>query len=262
MSDISAENINAYLKQRSDIKFIVYDTLDSTNMEAKRIAHSGVESKTVIIADFQTAGRGRLGRQFYSPKGKGLYMSFLLKNEFSDDGICLITAAASVAVCRAIEKAAGVSPSIKWVNDLYLDGKKICGILTEAVNGLQSGRIEHIIIGIGINCAEQDFPDEIKDIAGVLGNNTNRSQLAAEIICEMSQICNMVLEKSFIDEYRKRSLVVGKQITVLGNPPETAVAIDIDDFGGLVIRTDEGDIKTLSSGEISIRVCGNTTKHS
>lgn len=255
MSGISAKQIEKFSLLR-DKKIIVYDTIDSTNKEARRLAETGA-NECVIIANSQTAGRGRLGRQFYSPKDSGIYMSFLLKNNFALEETVLITTAVSVAVCRAIERTANVFPKIKWVNDLYLKGRKICGILTEAVNDFKTGRIEYIIVGIGINCDETDFPDEIANIAGAIGNNIDRNRLIAEIIREFDGLRSLILEKGFIEEYKNRSLVIGKEIKILGNPPETAKAIDIDDFGGLIVQTDNGEIKTLSSGEISIRLCGD-----
>ncbi len=253
---MNADRIKEHLGKTYGYDIIVYDTLDSTNTEAKRLAEDKVNSNSVIIADYQTAGRGRLGRQFYSPKGIGLYMSFLIKADFPPEQTVLITTAASVAVCRAIERAAGVQPKIKWVNDLYLNGRKICGILAESVNNFKTGRIEYIIIGIGINCGKMDFPDEIRDIAGSVGS-VDRNRLAAEVIREMNQIFDMISNRNFLDEYRQKSLVIGKRIKILGENPYFAEAVDIDDLGGLVIRTEDGDIKTLVSGEISIRLCGD-----
>ncbi len=253
MSGISKKQIEKFILSRNK-KIIVYDTIDSTNLEARRLAKIGTD-ECVIIANSQSAGRGRLGRQFYSPKDSGIYMSFLIKNNFKDYQTVLITTAASVAVCRAIERALNVYPRIKWVNDLYLNNKKVCGILTEAVNDFKTGNIEYIIVGIGINCNEIDFPDDIADIAGSIGNNIDRNRLIAEVIKELDGLYAMISDKGFIKEYKDKSLVIGKEIKISGNTNETAKAIDIDDFGGLVVMTEGGEVKTLSSGEISIRLC-------
>lgn len=254
MSRLSKELICDYIE---DIKsrIIVYDVIDSTNSEAKRLAISG-EGDVVIIADCQTEGRGRLGRSFYSPKGNGLYMSFLIKSDFPDEKSVLLTTATSVIVCRAIEDTANIYPQIKWVNDLYLDGKKVCGILAEAIRNKDNNAIEYIIIGIGINCEGEDFPEDLKDIAGTLGG-VDRNRLAAAVIKGMKNIRTMIADNDFIDQYKKRSLVIGEKINVLNSEIGEAEAIDIDERGGLVIRTRDGKTKTLSSGEISIRLSGN-----
>ncbi len=244
-----------------DNTIIVMDEVDSTNLELKRLAGTGAKDGTVVIAEHQTSGRGRLGRSFFSPAGSGIYMSLLLKPSFEEERATLVTTAVSVAVCRAIEKISGKQPMIKWVNDLYLNGKKICGILTEAIRDAVSGKIEYIVIGIGINCAETEFPDDIKSIAGSIcekEEEISRNELAAEIIKEINLMDNLTDSGDFIDEYKRRSFVIGKDIRILGKTEELAKALDIDENGGLVVRLWSGEIKILSSGEISIRLSGNT----
>ena len=231
----------------------VFDTIDSTNAEAKRRAEQ--YKNAVFIANSQTDGRGRLGRNFYSPRDRGLYITFLKEAFCKSEDAVLITTAVSVAVCRAIRKTAGIDVGIKWVNDLYYNEKKVCGILAESVRDYKSGELSRIIIGIGINCDGAEFPDEIKEIAGSLGG-VDRSRLAAELIRETDKIGNMIENRDFMDEYRKKSIVIGKEIVVV-NTGEIADALDIDDVGGLVIKKRDGKTKTLSSGEISIRICGN-----
>lgn len=243
-----------------DNTIIVMDEVDSTNLEIKRLAGTGAEDGTVVIADRQSSGRGRLGRSFFSPAGSGIYMSVLHKPSFDAEKATLVTTAVSVAVCRAIEKVSGKKPLIKWVNDLYLDGKKICGILTEAIRGAVSGKIEYIVIGIGINCAKSEFPDDIKNIAGSICENAediSRNELAAEIIREIKDIDVAVESREFIEEYKRRSIVLGKDIRILGQTERKATAVDIDENGGLVVRLWGGETKILSSGEISIRLSGN-----
>lgn len=243
-----------------DNTIIVMDEVDSTNLEIKRLARSGAKNGTVVIAEHQTSGRGRLGRSFFSPTGRGIYMSLLLKPSFEEERAVLVTTAVSVAVCRAIEKISGKQPLIKWVNDLYLNGKKICGILTEAIRDAKSGKIEYIVIGIGINCAKSEFPDDIKNIAGSIcekEEEISRNELIAEIIKEINLMGNLADSRDFIDEYKRRSLVIGKDIRILGKTERKATAIDIDANGGLVVKLSNGETKILSSGEISIRLSGN-----
>ncbi len=248
---ISKEKILNYLKSPEIYELIVFDEIDSTNTEAKRLK----KDNAVIVADFQTNGRGRLGRNFYSPKNCGIYMTLSLKPDFSSEESVLITTAASVLVARAIEKTTGKLPLIKWVNDLYLNNKKICGILTEAVYDVKSEKIEHIIIGIGINCFNSEFPDEISGIAGTLLENdysVSREEIIAEILNEFCLLKQIIKDKSFISDYKKRSMVLGKEIEVIGKGP--AIAVDIDQNGALVADFKNGERHTLNSGEISIRL--------
>lgn len=248
---ISKEKILKYLKNTDIPEIIVFDEIDSTNSEAKRLKKDGV----VIIANSQTAGRGRLGRSFYSPQNCGIYMSIVLEPDFLEDECVFITTAASVLVLKAIERATGKTPLIKWVNDLYLNNKKICGILTEAVYDAKSEKIEHIIIGIGINCFDFELPDDISHIAGTLMGkdfSVSRERIIAEIIKEFQTISQVVKDKSFISEYKKKSMVLGKEIEVIGKG--LATAIDIDQKGGLIVRYKNGEMYTLNSGEISIRL--------
>ncbi len=250
---ISKENILKHLDRLSVPEIIIFDEIDSTNAEAKRLAKS--KDYAFVIANSQTNGRGRLGRNFYSPKDNGIYMSILLRPDFLIDESVLITTAASVLVARAIENVTAKAPRIKWVNDLYLNNKKVCGILTEAVYDFKNSKIEHIIIGIGINCFDSDFPDDISEIAGsVMGKDfaVSREKIIAEIIREFQKLGEIVKDKSFISEYKSRSMVLEREIEIVGG--ETATALDIDQNGGLIVRLKDGEIKTLNSGEISIRL--------
>lgn len=237
-------------------KIYVYKTLESTNLTAKKMAVDGAEKNTVVIANEQTNGRGRLGRKFYSPSDTGLYISIILRPGVKGDLAVLYTTAASVEVCRAIEKVCGVYPQIKWVNDIYLNGKKICGILTEAVMDFESAMVESLIVGIGVNVGAGAFPEDVAEIAGAISNGGekkfSRNTLAAEIINGVAGIESKLSSGGYIDEYKRRSMVIGKRIRIVGTG-ETVTAKDIDDMGGLVVENDGGEIKTLSTGEISIR---------
>ncbi|WMJ22438.1 biotin--[acetyl-CoA-carboxylase] ligase [Paludicola sp. MB14-C6] len=256
---LSSAVIESYLQKNGYyVETVTYKTIESTNQTAKKMALDGANHGTVVLSEEQTQGRGRLGRSFYSPKNSGIYMSIILRPQFDMQSSLLITTAASVAVCRAIEKLTRIQAEIKWVNDIYLNGKKVCGILTEAVTDFESGTIEHIILGIGINVTTANFPDEIKEIASALLNSSSnkltRNELAAEIIYQVFEITNELQTKEFMSEYKKRSFVIGQKVNVI-QPTNTflATAIDINEQGGLVVKAEDGQVIELNTGEVSIR---------
>lgn len=237
-------------------KILVFDVLDSTNTEAKRRAVDGAPDGTVILADRQTAGRGRLGRSFFSPAESGVYFTMLLRPEIPMEQAVLATTAASVAASRAVEKVTGRQPQIKWVNDLYLDGKKICGILTEAVSDFETGAVEAVVVGIGINCTTV-FPEELQEKAGSVLQGSGgavRNRLAAELVNQVSGLEQMIRQRTFLEEYRSRSMVIGKEITVLQEPGSRYFAEGIGQSGELILRDEAGNEKILSTGEVSIRL--------
>lgn len=256
---LTEEAISAYVERPCKIE--TFDTIGSTNSYAKGLEIT--DRPIAVVADKQSAGRGRLGRTFESPEGTGVYLSVAFKPDFDLDKALFITMAAAVATCRAIEKVAGVSPKIKWVNDLYYKDKKICGILTEAISNFETGKIDGIIIGIGINCFPNSFPPELAAIAGPISDEKDsfsRSQLAGEIINNILAMTEDFQTKHFMAEYKRRCFILGKNITVhtLGsNETIKAKALDIDENGGLVVEYMEGrqmrEIDTLTSGEVSVR---------
>lgn len=247
---ISAQSIRANMK--NDIDVYYYSTTDSTNNCCKRILADGRQGAFLVVADKQTAGRGRQGKSFYSPPKTGIYFSLVIRPRTSLQNAVTATTAASVAVCRAIEKLTDKKPKIKWVNDVYLDGKKICGILTEAMSNFEDGTVDSVIIGIGVNINTADFPDTVEG-AGCLDVNINRSRLIAGIADELLDIAGGDY-KSFIDYYRSHSLVIGEKIKFIQNGRVTpALAVAIDETGGLEVALENGEHITLRSGEISIR---------
>lgn len=249
---LSAENISSYLNHKADIYY--FDTIDSTNSEAKRNSHKIADTPLLYVADQQSAGRGRLGRTFYSPSDTGLYMSLMLKADTQTQDIVCMTTAVAVCVCEALEELCNIKPMIKWVNDIYIDNKKVCGILCEAVTDPLGFKINGIIIGIGINIRTTDFPIELKDTATSLGQAINRNHLCALITDKIIESYKTISTRCFIDKYKERSLVLNKHINYIeNNEQKTATAIDIDSNGGLVIET-ENSIKTLSTGEITVRL--------
>ncbi len=261
-SDIlSVEGIRPYLAPGFKGDLICYPILDSTNREVRRLALEGAPQGTVVLAGQQTAGRGRNGRSFFSPGDTGLYMSMLLRPDLATSSALLCTTAAAVAVCRAIDSMRGGSTGIKWVNDIYIDGRKVCGILTEGMAGFESGRIESIVIGIGVNYSTplEAFPPELIGIAGsvfpgAVPTGVSRNRMAAAIIDSLLDLTNPLDASNFMDEYRHRSVVIGREVRVLqGSGVYTAVAEEIDDAGALWVRTPSGERRLLNSGEISLR---------
>lgn len=252
---LSAERVRELLPPSlQSLEIQVFDVLDSTNTFAKKLAADGAEKDTLIIARRQTAGRGRRGHSFYSPDKDGLYMSLMLKPRKNFVDISLYTICAANAVCDAIESLCGKSPQIKWVNDIFLDRKKICGILTEATVNMESGLIDSVIIGVGINISTTDFPDEIAQIAGSLGGSTTRSRLAAAITERLYTELSLPSQE-IISRYRQRSLVIGKEVSFIRNDESfAAVATGIADNGELEVLLKNGERLLLNSGEISVKL--------
>lgn len=239
----------------------VYKTLDSTNVELKRRALEGGEHGLTVLAEEQTGGKGRLGRSFYSPAGTGIYMSILLRPELEGSDAILITTAASVAVCRAMKRVLEIEPQIKWVNDIYLGNRKTCGILTEAISDFEMGRIDAVIVGIGINYRTEEFPEEIGGRAGSvgMGSRVPRNRLVAAVLDEFWQIYDHLTERDFMEEYRRRSNVIGREVRFLERGTwQEALAVDIDENGGLIVelKAENGEKfrKTLHTGEVTLRV--------
>lgn len=251
---VSAQSIKSYLK--NDIDVICLDCVDSTNNECKRMLADGQYGVFLVTADEQTAGRGRQGKTFYSPIATGVYFSLVIRPHAALTNAVTATTAASVAVCKAIEQLTDKQPKIKWVNDVYVDNKKICGILTEAITNFEEGIVDSVIIGIGINISTHFFPDGV-DNAGCLNADVDRNRLIAKTVDELLNIAGGDY-KSFIDYYRSHSLVIGERIKFIQNSKVTpATAIEIDETGGLVVKLDDGTVTTLRSGEISIRKMEN-----
>ena len=249
---LCCEKIKNHLSNNVDIRF--FDSIDSTNNEAKRKSDKLSDTPVLFVANHQHSGRGRLGRTFYSPKDTGLYMSLMLKQSDGFENIVCMTTAAAVCVCDAIRKLCDLNPKIKWVNDIYIENKKVCGILCEAITNPDTTEIDGIIIGIGINISTTDFPEELCDTATSLRKDIDKSRLCAVVTDNLIDMQKTISDKSFIDKYKTYSMVLQKEITYTENGiTKEATAIDIDKDGSLVIKTIDG-IKKLSTGEITVRV--------
>ena len=250
---LTAEGIRLHLTEKyRGIPVEVFRSASSTNTEAKAAALRGMPHGTLIAANEQTAGRGRFGKPFYSPANTGLYMSVLLKPQKPLSDCMGITMAAACAIIDSLESVCGVHAGIKWVNDIFCSGRKVSGILTEAMSDFESGMAESVIVGIGVNISTEKFPEEISGIAGSVGVFAERSRLCADIACRLLDYAEDTSSRGLLEKYRSRSLVLGREVTFRqGGAERTGKALKIDDRGCLVIETSSG-IETLRSGEISI----------
>lgn len=251
-----AAAIEKYLCRRK-VNVLAYDTVDSTNNVAKKLLADGAQGEYIITAQQQTAGRGRQGKSFFSPKGRGAYFTLIMYPMYQGGqaaDFTLVTSAMAAAVSQSIDAVFGVRTQIKWVNDIYLDGKKICGILAEAV---VKGFDTAIVVGIGINITTdtEDFPEELKDKAGSLGKSVDSGLLIAQIADRAFSYCDNLQADDIIPYCRERSCVIGKEIVFFeGGREYKAFAEDIDSRGGLVVRLENGEKRVLRGGEISVRI--------
>ncbi len=239
----------------------LFDTIDSTNRYAKQLVSEGCPAPTLVLAHSQSGGRGRLGRSFSSPKG-GIYFSLVLSPPSSVLLASLITCAAAVATARAIEEVCGISCGIKWVNDLFLGGRKVSGILTEGVLNVESATLSSVVVGIGINFStpQQAYPAVLRPIVTSLYDTSSQvpegvdaSSLVALLVTTLIGFSETLTERNFLPEYRSRSIVLGKEIVIRSQKKQhKALAIAIDDEAHLVVETEDGERQILSSGEVSI----------
>lgn len=254
-------SVSVEKRLKNDCRVIVLESVDSTNNYLKKLAENGERENTVVISECQSSGKGRLGRKFFSPKS-GLYLSILLRPTFSAENSLFITTAAAVAVSDAIEEISGKKTGIKWVNDIFIGNKKVCGILTEAAVDFETGGLYYAIPGIGVNIYHpaEGFPPEIHDIAGTIfdtepNEKDLKQKLAAAIINNFFDIYNNIESSDFMQKYKEKSCILGKEIFVLKNETKTkATVLDIDEKAGLVVKYENGEVETLSSGEVSIRL--------
>ncbi len=270
---------SAYIDQKlneAEIKWKVQveKEVDSTNNVLKQYVAGGEKNDMVLLAEEQSAGRGRRGRSFYSPEGTGLYMSLLLHPDVTPEEGTMLTTLTAVAAAKAIEKISEESVQIKWVNDVWMRGKKISGILTEGSASLEERKLEYVIVGIGVNIYEPEggFPQEIKGIAGAVFTNhiqreNLRNRLAADFIKNFMEYYKTFPARDYLEEYRKRCFVIGKRVRIVtpdhmpckgeeGNMESRKFAkvLGIDDACHLKVQYEDGTIEFLSSGEISIKI--------
>ena len=232
----------------------------STNQVAKSLAADGAAHGTAVIADSQTGGRGRFGRSFFSPPGRGMYLSLIVRPDWPPERLSLLTILTAVTVCDAVEAVCDRRPGVKWVNDLFLDGRKICGILTELTMEGESGQAESAVIGVGVNVNGCDFPPELQDVAGSLemcaGQPIRRARLAAKVLTGLEEMLSAPQETDALAlaRYRADCLTVGREVTVTrqgigakGN------ALSVEDDGALLVRFEDGHTEAIRSGEATLR---------
>lgn len=240
----------------------VFDSIDSTNTYLKREAMLGAPGGLCAVANEQTAGRGRVGRSFLSAPDCGVYLSLLLRPTCAPADCATLTSHAAVAVCRAIARVCHVQPGIKWTNDIVLKGKKICGILTELSLEGESGAVDSVVIGIGINANNrpEDFPPELREIAGSIygatGEHVCRAELSAALITELDAmtLAWSADPRAYLDVYRSLCLTTGKEVRVLrGDTERSAFAESVTDDFALLVRYPDGSREALVGGEVSVR---------
>lgn len=237
-------------------KILVLSKTTSTNAVAKELFNNGVKS-AVVVSESQTAGKGRLNRTFFSPKGKGVYLSVLLCPSISILNAPLITGFCGVQVANAIEKLSGAKTFLKWVNDLFINGKKVGGILTESGINASTKTLDYVIVGIGVNVYDCNYPEFIKDIATNIekesGVKVDKTRLIAEIINGLLGLESAVESKDFLAEYKERQIILNKQVkVVLSNEEFYATAVDVDESGALIVIKD-GVKRSVTVGDVSVR---------
>ncbi|HAX83034.1 MAG TPA: biotin--[acetyl-CoA-carboxylase] ligase [Ruminococcaceae bacterium] len=229
---------------------VVYDITDSTNTRAIELAKS-VKGNILVAAEGQTSGKGRQGKSFYSPAGSGVYFSIVIRPDGRLSDVVFVTSAVAVAVAKTIEEMTDLDPKIKWVNDIYVNDKKVCGILVQSI--VANGKVDGLCIGIGVNISTADFPDTVGSRAGSLGEEIDRNVFVAKVTKKMIAFSADIEDRTYLDYYRKKSCVIGREIKYYENNVEHfAKVIAIDDNANLIV-SENGETKKLSSGEITVR---------
>ena len=259
---LSAGDLFAHLPESRQRTVRCFELIDSTNSYLKREAASGAPSGLVAVANEQTAGRGRSGRSFFSAADCGIYLSLLIRPHCEPQKTMTLTAHAAVAVCEAISSTCGVEAEIKWTNDIVLNGRKLCGILTEITLEGETGLVDSVVIGIGVNAnyKADDFPEDLRSVAGSIFSETgvrvDRARLAAEIILALDRMSEAWAQKAgaYLDTYRKLCSTTGKEVRVIhGDTVRNAFALEITDDYALRVRYEDGTEAVLNSGEVSVR---------
>lgn len=263
--NLTAEQIATYLREPERTRITVEQCVTSTNTLLKEQASAGASEGTLLVALSQTAGRGRLGRTFHSPEGTGLYFSLLLRPTCEPEEALMLTVAIATAATETIHALTGYLPGIKWVNDLYLNNRKLAGILTEASPSPETGGLAYAVVGIGINIEEPvgGFPTEIADIAGALYPNKKapaelRAQLVAGILNRFYEYYDHLADREYLDYYRAHSCLIGRDILVTNLATDTdgrpAKAIAIDEDCHLIVEYEDGRREALQSGDVRLRM--------
>lgn len=257
---LSEQSIQKYLNKYQDVFQIeVFKSINSTNEVLKERAFGGEAEGTVLISEEQTNGKGQLGRKFYSPMGTGIYMSILLRPKMNMENALFITTSAAVAVAQAIEWVSHRKAEIKWVNDIYCNGKKVCGILTEAAFNIETSGLDYVVLGIGMNVKEPEhgFPEELADIADSIFPESDtdiRSQLVAEVLMRFWKYYENLEKKEFVEEYKSRSCLIGKPIIIESKEEKKEVMVmSINDQCHLIVKMADGSEEELCAGTVRLK---------
>lgn len=248
-----------YLNEKVKVNTDILDEIDSTNEEAKRRIKDGAKEDFVLVARKQTAGKGRKGRSFYSPKDTGIYLTFTHFTNDSPKNVLKVTVATSVIAAKTIKDTLNIDCGIKWVNDLYLNGKKVSGTLCEYIfKGMYENESNAVIVGIGINLSTEDFPEEISEKAGSLISDNNDNTCYDDIVIGIANGLKSFFENCdlnvYLPLYKKLSIVLGKEVELsdASGVLDSGRVIDFDDNGAIILINKNGENKTYDSGEISL----------
>lgn len=257
---LSEEAVAALLKSDEGYHLEYHACIDSTNNRARALAEDDCEAWTVVLADQQTAGRGRMGKSFYSPNGGGIYMSVVVRPSCDVQYANMLTLAAAASVVEAIEEVCGITAQIKWVNDIFVGQRKVCGILTEASVGLEEQCLRYAVVGIGINVAPPagGFPEALQDIATTIFDSpcleAVRAPLVVAILRRFRVYATHLLDREFMVSYRQHLMVIGRRVDLVrGKMREEALVVGLTDDGALIVEDDDGRRREINSGEVSIR---------
>lgn len=252
--------LRMFLPEEMQENLRFYEEIDSTNDQAVILAQQGAPAGTVVIAGMQLVGKGRRGRSFFSPKNSGLYVSLVLRPLLPAQEAVLMTLAAAVAVAETAEAFGSSSIEIKWVNDIYREGRKCAGILTEANLSIEDGGLDWAVVGIGINMYQaKDIPEDIQDRFGALFERPGaepflRARFASSVLKRLWQLSKDLNARHFLEDYRARLLYQNQMVYLIqGNQTRKVKALDIDAQGALIVENEEGKIEHISSGEVSLR---------
>lgn len=257
---INEMRIREYLHTKWMAKNIIYmPVMDSTNTQAKRMGEEGAEHGTLVVTECQTAGRGRRGRTWESPKGN-VYFTVLLRPDVEVSRASMITLVSALALAKAIEQVTNLQVQIKWPNDVVANGKKLCGILTESSTDLEY--INYLVVGIGVNMNQTEFPEEIAGKASSLllelGHSVNRSEVLGAFLNQFEKYYEIFIEtenmSNLVDIYNEMLVNCGREVKIIEKDKESVLkAVGIDENGGLLVEDKDGNIESIISGEVSVR---------
>ena len=241
-----------------------FPEIDSTNTYLKKLALTAAPEGTAAVADCQTTGRGRMDRVFQSPGGKGVYLSVLLRPGLPPQKLLPITALTGVGVCRAVEKVCGISPQLKWPNDPVVNGRKLSGVLTEMALEGETGRVQYLVLGVGVNVSQTaaDFTPDVAEMATSVseaaGKRVSRAELTAALLQEIDTLYDALRRDdtaAYLAEYRARCVNIGKTVQLIrpDGSRDTVAAESVDEEFSLVVRHGDGRRETVRSGEVSVR---------